>query len=75
MVAPMIARDNAIGAIAVWRSARSGPFTDAELSFFDQPRAPGDDRGRQRDGSTRTRWRRGGPRRRRTRRSRRSWPR
>jgi signal transduction histidine kinase/DNA-binding response OmpR family regulator len=34
MVAPMIARDNAIGAIAVWRSARFGPFTDQELSFF-----------------------------------------
>ncbi|HKF86293.1 MAG TPA: GAF domain-containing protein [Candidatus Limnocylindrales bacterium] len=34
MVAPMIARDNAIGAIAVWRSMRSGPFTDQELSFF-----------------------------------------
>ena len=34
MVAPMIARDKAIGAIAVWRSARFGPFTDQELSFF-----------------------------------------
>ena len=34
MVAPMIARDNAIGAIAVWRSARFGPFTDQELAFF-----------------------------------------
>ena len=34
MVAPMIARDHAIGAIAVWRSARFGPFTDQELSFF-----------------------------------------
>ena len=28
MVAPMIARDRLIGAIAVWRTMRSGPFTD-----------------------------------------------
>jgi signal transduction histidine kinase/CheY-like chemotaxis protein len=34
MVAPMLARDVAIGAIAVWRSASFGPFTDQELSFF-----------------------------------------
>ena len=34
MVAPMIARDKAIGAIAVWRTISSGPFTEQELSFF-----------------------------------------
>ncbi|HEU0245072.1 MAG TPA: GAF domain-containing protein, partial [Candidatus Limnocylindrales bacterium] len=35
MVAPMIARDRPIGAIAVWRSMRSGPFTEQELGFFE----------------------------------------
>ena len=35
MVAPMIARDRPIGAIAVWRAMRSGPFTDQELAFFE----------------------------------------
>ncbi|HEY3334903.1 MAG TPA: GAF domain-containing protein [Candidatus Limnocylindrales bacterium] len=35
MVAPMIARDRPIGAIAVWRSMHRGPFTDQELAFFE----------------------------------------
>ena len=34
MVAPMIARDRSLGAIAVWRSGSLPPFTDQDLGFF-----------------------------------------
>ena len=44
MAAPLLARDEVIGVMAVWRSAPSRPFTDADLVFLRRPLAAGRDR-------------------------------
>jgi GAF domain-containing protein len=35
MTAPLLARDEVIGLMAVWRQSPSRPFTDADLAFFE----------------------------------------